>query len=1347
MALSSKYIGGIQIEIGGNTTKLKTALDQANKSIRTTQMELDTLQSSLKLEWNADNFKRAQELSQRVLEETRKKADALRQALAGLEKEGKGPGSETYEAIRRELSYVEVAAQKAQTRLEELNNTQLTRLQESISEAGSRLSRLGSGMTAGITLPLAAAGAASVQFASDTEEAVNKVDVAFQDSADIVKRWSETTLTAYGLARGTALDMAAIYGDMATSMGIGTEAAAQMSMALVGLAGDLASFKNADISQVNTALKSIFTGETESLKELGVVMTQANLEAYALAEGYKTAYTEMDQAQQVMVRYQYVLDKTQNAQGDFARTSESTANQTRILKESLKEAAATAGEDLLPVITPLIRNLGQLVQSFSGLDEGTRKVIVQAALFTATLGPALKITGSLTSVISSGIQVYQGLKNATTAAAAAQTVLNTAMSASPVGAVVTAVGSLVAVLGSLAAATALTSDGQESLAGRLQDTVKAGEQSVRQIQEDTAAKLADLEAVRSLLPELEALNEETNRTQAQQEQLNAMVAAANDLYPGLIGQVDALTGSYDINREAIERNIDAMQRQLELEAVQEIAAEKYRTLAELKIQLSEANEAYAQTMEQVAAYQEQLNAAMENDQTPAVSTSYLNAIYAADGYRETIAALEENIARLEEETQELISGAGEASAAMDDAAGSAAGASAAMDDQADTVADVHSRLQSFAAILDTVRGGYDLLTQAQDEMTESGYLSIDTLTAMLEQYPDLISYLEATESGYRLTEGALQAYIAAQSASYKLAYQEAQQAAQAIVDSESAKGLGIDATTNSIYDQLEALARLYEFRASTDPRGYGGAGDADRAAEIRQALADLQEAEEQWNNYQAVLSSLERDRTSPRGSSGSASASRDNTRVDAYQEELEQLQFLRDMDQVDEEEYYAKLEELRDTYLEENSDKWRSVTVELYEWRQSRGEQAYEEELADLKYYLDMDIISEEEYYQEMARLRDTYLEENSEAWRQANVALYNYQQQCREEELRAMEEALEAELDALKTAYEEKQQLLEDELAAEKKALKDSYDAQKEAAKAAYEEKKAQIQEELRLEKERLNAILEGIEDEIQARRELREDEDLDAAIAAAQKRLDAAKAQLAFARTDEDRAEWEKEIVRLEEALQQAIQDKEDTEFYRQKEEEKEAVQDQITAAEEKADAALEAAEKEYDATIDRLEAEYAAAVERLEAEYAAAQERLEKEYQDAVSHAGSSGGGGGGKGGGGGIPKKEYPAEVYGISAAQGVDMGVAYDMYLANQRNNAKPGDENYYYGAELVQDSPASGFARRELQTAAAAAAAAATTTVNNTRNNSASITYNAVTGLTEGQVARTVEKVLQKLSK
>lgn len=171
----------------------------------------------------------------------------------------------------------------------------LEEVSEGFQKASSRLNTAGNALTVGLTTPLVAAGAAAVNYASDTEEALNKVDVAFGSSAESVKAWSDTTLTSIGLAKGTALDMAALYGDMATSMGFSEEAAADMAKELVNLAGDLASFKNISVDEVNTALKSVFTGETESLKNLGVVMTEVNLENYALSKGLSQTYQSMDQ--------------------------------------------------------------------------------------------------------------------------------------------------------------------------------------------------------------------------------------------------------------------------------------------------------------------------------------------------------------------------------------------------------------------------------------------------------------------------------------------------------------------------------------------------------------------------------------------------------------------------------------------------------------------------------------------------------------------------------------------------------------------------------------------------------------------------------------------------------------------------------------------------------------------------------------------------------------------------------------------------------------------------------------------------------------------------------------------
>lgn len=252
-----------------------------------------------------------------------------------------------------------------------------------------KMNNIGKTMSTYVTAPLALAGAASIKMASDFEESVNKVDVAFGDASNTVKSFAQTTLQSFGIAEGTALDMAATFGDMATSMGLTQSASADMAKQLVGLAGDLASFKNISIDVANTALTSIFTGETESLKKLGIVMTQANLQAYALSQGITKNIQDMGEAEKVQLRYAYVMAKTTNAQGDFARTGGGAANQMRIFQEGLKQLGQQFGAVILPAFTDLVKSANNLLSSFSNLTDGQKKFIVGMGILAASIGPVL----------------------------------------------------------------------------------------------------------------------------------------------------------------------------------------------------------------------------------------------------------------------------------------------------------------------------------------------------------------------------------------------------------------------------------------------------------------------------------------------------------------------------------------------------------------------------------------------------------------------------------------------------------------------------------------------------------------------------------------------------------------------------------------------------------------------------------------------------------------------------------------------------------------------------------------------------------------------------------------------
>ncbi len=260
---------------------------------------------------------------------------------------------------------------------------------------GSKMQNVGKQMSTRLTLPLVAAGGAAIKFASDFQESMNKVDVAFGNSRNEVKEFAKTTLKEFGIAEGSALDMAALFGDMATSMGLTTSAAAGMSTQLVGLAGDLASFKNIDIEQAQTALAGVFTGETESLKRLGVVMTEVNLKNFAMEQGMNANIKTMSQAEKVALRYEFIMAKTANAQGDFSRTSGGAANQMRIFQESLKELAARFGEIILPAFTKLVTFLNGLIQRFGDLSPTVKKAILIFGGVVAALGPVIAIIGSL----------------------------------------------------------------------------------------------------------------------------------------------------------------------------------------------------------------------------------------------------------------------------------------------------------------------------------------------------------------------------------------------------------------------------------------------------------------------------------------------------------------------------------------------------------------------------------------------------------------------------------------------------------------------------------------------------------------------------------------------------------------------------------------------------------------------------------------------------------------------------------------------------------------------------------------------------------------------------------------
>ena len=244
-------------------------------------------------------------------------------------------------------------------------------------------------------------GAACIELGSNVAEVQNVVDTAFGDMAWKMEQFADSAITSYGMSELAAKKTGSTYMAMARGMGIAEDAASDMAIALTGLTGDVASFYNITQEEADTKLKSVFTGETETLKELGVVMTQANLQQYALAHGMNANITAMSQAEQVALRYAFVTDALNLAAGDFVKTQNSWANQTRILSMQWQQFMAVIGQALTTVLLPVVKMLNSIVSGLISVANAFNAAVT--AIFG---GPQTQLAGmaDANAAIASGAQ-------------------------------------------------------------------------------------------------------------------------------------------------------------------------------------------------------------------------------------------------------------------------------------------------------------------------------------------------------------------------------------------------------------------------------------------------------------------------------------------------------------------------------------------------------------------------------------------------------------------------------------------------------------------------------------------------------------------------------------------------------------------------------------------------------------------------------------------------------------------------------------------------------------------------------------------------------------------------------
>lgn len=254
-------------------------------------------------------------------------------------------------------------------------NTTIPRTSRNVNLLGRQFNSLGAMVRKiGILIGSAFAVGKLIQFSkecielgSDLAEVQNVVDVTFTTMSDKVNEFAKNAMTSAGLSETMAKQYVGTFGAMSKSFGFSEQQAYDMSTALTQLTGDVASFYNLDQGEAFTKLKSVFTGETESLKDLGVVLTQTALDQYALANGYGKATSAMTEQEKVALRLAFVQKQLSAASGDFIRTSDSWANQVRVMQLQLQSLKATVGQGLINIFTPVLKVINTLLGKLATL--------------------------------------------------------------------------------------------------------------------------------------------------------------------------------------------------------------------------------------------------------------------------------------------------------------------------------------------------------------------------------------------------------------------------------------------------------------------------------------------------------------------------------------------------------------------------------------------------------------------------------------------------------------------------------------------------------------------------------------------------------------------------------------------------------------------------------------------------------------------------------------------------------------------------------------------------------------------------------------------------------------------
>ena len=319
--------------------------------------------------------------------------------------------------VRRSLQDTTRAIEQESRNWDNAASTAAGRMENSMGGAFKKISIAAAASTVGKVL--LDWGKSAVAAASDLQEVQNVVDVTFGTSAVQIDAWAKKAQTQFGLTETQAKKFTSTLGAMMKSAGMAGPEIVSMSTDLAGLAADMASFYNLDFETAFQKIRSGISGEAEPLKQLGINMSTANLQAFALTQGITKAFDKMSQGEQTLLRYQYLMSATADAQGDFARTSDGFANSQRRLETALETINTALGSTLLNYITPVVAGLADIVtglttpaettvlDNFNGIDLDTAEKIAD---IKKTADEANALVGVLNDIAASTVKTEENTR-------------------------------------------------------------------------------------------------------------------------------------------------------------------------------------------------------------------------------------------------------------------------------------------------------------------------------------------------------------------------------------------------------------------------------------------------------------------------------------------------------------------------------------------------------------------------------------------------------------------------------------------------------------------------------------------------------------------------------------------------------------------------------------------------------------------------------------------------------------------------------------------------------------------------------------------------------------------------